>query len=200
MAPSVGFPIAVYSPLFSSMKAVEFNAAAMANFSSASTEQYCTLILFCVKVPVLSVQITVAAPIVSQACILRTSVWSAVILRMLYASESVTLMASPSGTATTISVTAIIKKLNRILRLSSVASKVRIPNERSLTVRAMNVAPAIMKPALPMNLLSLLSCLFRGVSPPVISEAWRAVLPSSVSSPTFSTTNTPSPWVTLVPR
>ena len=63
-----------------------------------------------VSVPVLSVQITVAAPMVSQACILRTRLLEAVILRMLYARLKVTLIASPSGTATTISVTAIMKK------------------------------------------------------------------------------------------
>ena len=42
-----------------------------------------TRIRFIVSVPVLSVQITVAAPMVSQACILRTRLFDAVIRRML---------------------------------------------------------------------------------------------------------------------
>ena len=48
-----------------------------------SREQWATLILFLVRVPVLSVQITVAAPIVSQACIFLTRAFCAVILRIL---------------------------------------------------------------------------------------------------------------------
>ena len=61
---------------------------------------------FCVSVPVLSVQITVVAPIVSQACILRTRLLVASILRILKARLRVMLMGSPSGTDTTMSVTA----------------------------------------------------------------------------------------------
>ena len=66
-----------------------------------------------VKVPVLSVQITVVAPIVSQACILRTRlfVWS--MRRIEYARLSVTAIGRPSGTATTISVTAIMSVCSR---------------------------------------------------------------------------------------
>jgi hypothetical protein len=54
-------------------------------------------------------QMTVAAPMVSQACIWRTRLFEAVIFRIEYARLSVTLIARPSGTATTIIVTAIIK-------------------------------------------------------------------------------------------
>ena len=64
-------------------------------------------IWFCVRVPVLSVQITVVAPMVSQACILRTRLLVCSIRRMLRASDSVTLMGSPSGTAITTTVMAI---------------------------------------------------------------------------------------------
>ena len=86
-APSVGFPSTRGEPLEQSSSAVEFPAMFSAIFCSAhSGESFGlryvfatpTCILFCVSVPVLSVQITVAAPIVSQACIFRTRlfVWS----------------------------------------------------------------------------------------------------------------------------
>ena len=64
-----------------------------------------TVIRFWVRVPVLSVQMTVVAPIVSQACILRTRLFDFSILRMLRARLKVTLIGSPSGTVTTIKVT-----------------------------------------------------------------------------------------------
>ena len=50
---------------------------------------------------------TVAAPMVSQACILRTRLLLASMLFMLSARLRVTLMGSPSGTVTTMTVTAI---------------------------------------------------------------------------------------------
>ena len=50
---------------------------------------------------------TVAAPIVSQACILRTRLLLASMRFMLMAKLRVTLMGNPSGTATTMTVTAI---------------------------------------------------------------------------------------------
>ena len=49
---------------------------------------------------------TVAAPIVSQACIRRTRLLCLSILRILSANDNVTLMGRPSGTETTMSVTA----------------------------------------------------------------------------------------------
>ena len=84
IAPSVGFPTAFIEPSApSSISAVELSAISAAKFLSGRTEQYCTCILFWVRVPVLSVQITVVAPIVSQACIFLTRVFPAVILRIL---------------------------------------------------------------------------------------------------------------------
>ena len=68
-----------------------------------------TRILFCVSVPVLSVQITVTAPMVSEAWSLRTRSLDFSIRRMLSASDKVTAIGRPSGTAITISVTAIMK-------------------------------------------------------------------------------------------
>ncbi len=68
-----------------------------------------TRILFCVRVPVLSVQMTVTAPIVSEAWSLRTRTFDFSMRRMLRARVKVTAMGNPSGTAITISVTAIMK-------------------------------------------------------------------------------------------
>ena len=67
---------------------------------------------FSVSVPVLSVQMTVTAPMVSEACSLRTRLFDFSMRRMFRASDRVTAMGSPSGTAITISVTAIIKYLS----------------------------------------------------------------------------------------
>ena len=64
-----------------------------------------TCIRFCVSVPVLSEQITVAEPIVSQATSWRTSAFARVIFRIARASDTVTLIGSPSGTATTMMMT-----------------------------------------------------------------------------------------------
>ena len=68
-----------------------------------------TVMRFWVSVPVLSVQITVTAPIVSEACSLRTRLLNFSIRRMFSAKASVTAIGKPSGTAMTISVTAIMK-------------------------------------------------------------------------------------------
>ena len=62
-----------------------------------------------VSVPVLSVQITVTAPIVSQACIRRTRLSVRSIRRIESASDRVMLMGRPSGTAMTIIATEIMK-------------------------------------------------------------------------------------------
>ena len=52
------------------------------------------------------------APMVSQACILRTKLLVLSIRRMFSAKLKVTLIGKPSGTATTIKVTAIMKYFN----------------------------------------------------------------------------------------
>ena len=64
---------------------------------------------FSVRVPVLSVQMQVTAPMVSEACSLRTRLLLLSMRRMLRASDRVTAMGRPSGTAMTMSVTAIMK-------------------------------------------------------------------------------------------
>ena len=56
---------------------------------------------FCVRVPVLSEQMVVALPMVSQAAKWRIKLLSASIFMVEYAREMVTARGSPSGTATT---------------------------------------------------------------------------------------------------
>ena len=97
-----------FTEIFSTINSLSFP---LAGFSSSrpGNAVSATLIWFLVSVPVLSVQITVVAPIVSVACILRTRLFVLSILLMLIASDSVTDIGSPSGTATTMSVTATMK-------------------------------------------------------------------------------------------
>ena len=73
-----------------------------------------TRIRFCVSVPVLSVQMTVTAPMVSHECSFLTRLFDRSMRRMLSARASVTAIGSPSGTAITMSVTAIMKYLSTI--------------------------------------------------------------------------------------
>ena len=60
-----------------------------------SQKRRTTCILFCVSVPVLSEQMTVAEPIVSQATSCRTRLLARVIFRIARASDTVTLIGSP---------------------------------------------------------------------------------------------------------
>ena len=71
-----------------------------------------TCIWFWVSVPVLSVQMTEVAPIVSHECIVRGNVFSFINLRIEKARLSVTDIGKPSGTATTMRVTAIMMVFN----------------------------------------------------------------------------------------
>merc|ERR1719375_2453967 len=68
-----------------------------------------TVILFAVRVPVLSVQIVVAEPIVSQESSVFTRLFTADILFEENAKETVTASGRPSGTATAMTVRAVIK-------------------------------------------------------------------------------------------
>ena len=114
-ATSVGFPI----PLSSVSSAVVLSAIAWHN-NSSWRDTVCginpfismTVILFSVSVPVLSVHITVTAPMVSQAWSFLTRLLLLSILRILSAKLKVTAIGKPSGTAITMSVTAIMKYFN----------------------------------------------------------------------------------------
>ena len=81
-----------------------------------------TRIWFCVSVPVLSVHITVVAPIVSVACILRTRLFVFIILRMLYARLNDTLIGNPSGILTTNTATASMNALRKYSAIDNQSS------------------------------------------------------------------------------
>jgi len=73
---------------------------------------------FYVKVPVLSEQIVVAPPMISQLASCFTRLFSSFILFTLYASAIDTAKGRPSGTATTIIVTAVINALTTSFKVS----------------------------------------------------------------------------------
>ncbi len=129
------FPTVSVLPSFSSRLAVELTALlstsqpsgvpgsaerpATVSWVSPPTPTRDTVILFCVSVPVLSEQMTVADPIVSVATSWRTRALARVIFRMARASDTVTLIGSPSGTATTTMMTMYTKYASSAFTLPS---------------------------------------------------------------------------------
>lgn len=148
---------------------------------------------FSVSVPVLSEQMTLMQPMVSQATIFLTRAFCRAMRAMLMESEMATMVGRPSGTAATMST---MLSMNTLLMVS----KVRGPTARKYTswmtkMSAANTAPmtVMLLPSLP-----IFSC--RGVCPsppPCIS---RAISPNCVKSPTSVTAIFPVPPVTKVPE
>jgi hypothetical protein len=95
-----------------------------------------------VRVPVLSVQISFAPPIVSDASNFLTRLFSYFIFITEKAREIVTASGSPSGTATTMTVIPIIKKLTRDDRVSTVIRDLS-PAITLLTTRLMVIATKV---------------------------------------------------------
>ena len=100
--------------------AVEFIAPIILNRSSSSflTLFSTTVMQFWVRVPVLSVKITFTAPMVSQACIFFTRLFSFAIVFIENASAMVTESGKPSGTATITITTAPIRNSISVRRSS----------------------------------------------------------------------------------
>lgn len=102
--------------------------------------------------PVLSLQISFAPPIVSLACNLFTKLFSLNIFWTLNASEIVTARGKPSGTATTIIVTAIMKKF-KICIAEAQVRKAAVPENIVEIIRRMSKAAkvriATYKPTIP---------------------------------------------------
>ena len=97
---------------------------------------------------------------VSQACILRTKLLVFSIRRMFNAKLKVTLMGRPSGTATTISVTAIMKyfKTMRAMCNHSCQPVMSVTDRywyKSFPVNIIKVSPAMVNPTFSMNLANL---------------------------------------------
>ena len=178
-AHSVGSPTAL--PVSSGLASEHRD---MARAVSASSPQWSTtVILFWVRVPVLSEQMTWAQPRVSTAVSLRMTALRLDMLVTPMDSTMVTTVARPSGMAATARLTATMKVLtmvsmsNRPAR-SRLKAKMntQMPSTRTLRIR-----------------LSWPSFRCRGVSP---SSAWArasAILPISVVMPVSHTTARPRP-------
>ena len=155
---------------------------------------------FCVRVPVLSVQMTVTAPMVSHACILRTKLLVFSMRRMDMANESVMLMGSPSGTAMTMMATEIMKRWSTCCETASQFCCNSPPKKKALKSMMQKMATASEMPTRPMSRESRASWRLSGVGSSQRTAACSVTRPASVASPTAVTTNRPYPSATVVPR
>ena len=117
---------------------------------------------------------------------------------MLSARLRVTLIGNPSGTETTMSVTATMKLWSMCDTIFIVLSCSAEKNVFALSATKMMVATAY--PSLLMSEARRPSCICNGVSSSLSICAPWFTLPYSVASPTFSTCITPCPSTTVVPR
>ena len=200
IAPSVGLP---RTSLSFDQLTVELSAPINCSSSLLPSKwKSTTLILFWVSVPVLSVKMILTAPIVSQACIFLTKLFSFAIVFMENAKARVTERGSPSGTATMMTITAPMRNFTSVRSVSADHAKVCSPNAKSqcTRLRMINIREAIVKAAILIRAARPFSCSCSGVIFSTSIEACRVVFPISVSSPTFSTTPSPVPCSMVVPR
>ena len=144
-----------------------------------------------VSVPVLSVQMTVTAPIVSQACIFRTRLFVRSMRRIDMASERVIDMGSPSGTAMTMIATDTINIWSTSCEVSSQLPSERDPARYDLTSMTAKIVAASAMPALPIRCDSRVSWRSSGVGSSFAREACSVTRPASEASPTAVATKTP---------
>ena len=143
------------------------------------------------RVPVLSVQITVTAPIVSQACILRTRLLVLSIRRMDMASDSVIDMGSPSGTAITMIATETMKIWSTCCETVSQSCSSRSPRKSALPSMTQKIRTESAMPTRPMSCESRVNCRSSGVCSSFCTVACSVTRPASEASPTAVTTITP---------
>mmetsp|Transcript_160839 Transcript_160839/g.390720 ORF Transcript_160839/g.390720 Transcript_160839/m.390720 type:complete len:257 (-) Transcript_160839:527-1297(-) len=158
-----------------------------------------TVIWFFVSVPVLSEQMLVALPMVSQAASTRMKLLSASIFRVEYAREMVTASGSPSGTATTM----IVMQMMNEWMIQSVRSRACSRTSSGLayhmTIIMIIVARPAPAPILPMNFAMSSSFSWSGVSSG--SVARRALMrPHREESPTAMTSALHLPAVIWQPE
>lgn len=123
-----------------------------------------TVILFCVKVPVLSEHTVVAFPIVSQADKTRTRLLSFNIRVVAKARASVTANGKPSGTATTITVTVEIIILTKLLNAdAALGTSLRKPTKYSIN-STINISKAAAPPNFAICSARSFNFIWRGVS------------------------------------
>ena len=177
-AASVGSPMAP----FSSSAASLHSAMAVAS-SSVGPVCSTTVILFCVRVPVLSEQMTWVQPSVSTAVSRRITACCLLMLVTPMLSTTVTTVASPSGMAATARETATINVLSTVSSVNSPAttrSKIKMNTQMPST-------------SLLMVLPSSFSLRCRGVCSCSVWASTPAILPISVSMPVEVMTALPRP-------
>ncbi|GJD01142.1 hypothetical protein ColKHC_09967 [Colletotrichum higginsianum] len=157
-----------------------------------------TVMLFCVRVPVLSEQIHVALPMISHERIRRTRFLSLSILVVAKASASVTARARPSGTVMTTTVTARMSSLKKVSAFSDgVPCIAGRPTQKRMNRMRKKMTPA-MAPKVMSCFASLPSFCWRGVSS-TSSLNDINVLPYVELLPTEVTRYAPTPPETVVP-
>ena len=183
-AASVGSPATVSSEL---RTASQQSAIAVARSGISSVFSRTTVILFCVRVPVLSEHITCAQPRASTAVSLRMIAPRFDILVTPMESTTVTTAASPSGIAATARLTAIMNELRK-------PGRVIAP---SFTSICKTFIPRMMihitSTAIESILLSWSRLFWRGVSSSSAFAIAPAILPISVSMPVATTTASARP-------
>ena len=165
-------------------ESVKFTSSATG--SEPYTHSLLTVILFMVRVPVLSEHITEVEPRVSTACICRTRAFFAAIFFAPCASVKVTIKASVSGTAATARVTEII-----IMCMAS-CLYTKKPTTNIIIAEIM-ARPEIIFPTLSRRTCKVVFCC-------LVSVKKRAILPISVSMPVPTTIAAALPAVTRQPE
>ncbi|CAK7066869.1 MAG: hypothetical protein MEEGG_02951 [Eggerthella lenta] len=146
---------------------------------------------FWVSVPVLSVQMTVTAPIVSQACILRTRLLVLSIRRMDIASDSVIDIGSPSGTAMTMMATETMKICRTCWEIVSQSPSSSPPTKTALPSITQKISTDRRMPRRPIRRERRVNWRSSGVCSSFCTVACSVTRPASVASPTAVTTITP---------
>ena len=164
------------------------------NFSlGAASSCLTTVILFWVRVPVLSEQMVCVQPRVSTAESLRIIAWRLAILVTPSESTMVTTATRPSGMAATASETATIKVSSRAVgSVRTLPTPWRMISTPKITTQMTITMMVRMR-------LSSASFTCSGVSSSLASARAPAILPISVFMPVPTTTARPRPYTTVEP-
>ena len=162
------------------------------SLSWSSVKWRTTVILFCVRVPVLSEQMTCVQPRVSTAESLRMIALCWLIFVTPMDSTMVTTAARPSGMAATASDTATMK----VFSTRGTLSKKPMPCFSHVTP---NTRAQITMQMTESTLDSSSSFFWSGVSSSVARDSASAIFPISVPMPVATTTARPRPYTTVEP-
>ena len=187
-APSVGSPEAVGAPAFHSSRASEQRApASMASRRRTPGKSHtcCTVILFWVRVPVLSEQTTPAQPRVSTAGSFFTMAFRPASRWMPRARTMVTMAGRPSGMAATARETAVRNISSSPFPWNSPTPNITAHTARHRKDRDLDISPIRR---------------WSGVSPSPLSRSRPAICPIWVPIPVATTRAVPRPAVISVPE